>query len=153
MCKTQRAIPKLGESEFPQHGGIFWGPWHSLKKKQSGSEARHLGMGQGSVTTIPRAEPGRETLGRSWGGAGWGMLGVEEPGTSGDLHPALAGIMGLVDPSEVEFPWLWTSQFWIKSRARTWSSGIMLPPPAEVFDVQRSAKVKDWQTLQLHRGE
>jgi len=25
--------------------------------------------------------------------------------------------------------------------------------PAEVFDVQPSAKVKDWQTLQLHRGE
>ena len=39
--------------------------------KHVGSEARHLGMEQGSVTTIPRAEPGRETLGRSWGGWAW----------------------------------------------------------------------------------
>ena len=46
-------------------------------------------------------------VGRPWGGAG--AVGLEvEPGTSGDIHPALTGIMGLVDPSEVEFPWLWT---------------------------------------------
>jgi hypothetical protein len=41
-------------------------------------------------------------VGRPWGGAG-----EVEPGTPGDIHPALmAGIMGLVDPSEVFlFPW------------------------------------------------
>ena len=71
MCKTQRAIPKLGESEFPQHGGIFWGPWHSLKKNRADLRRDTSEWDKGRLQQYQE----QNLVGRPWGGAGAGLVG------------------------------------------------------------------------------